>query len=306
MVYGNYCSYSPKRPEAKELGNLPKYDQFTYYFGVKFPTRSGYLFGKMQLTIFFSITLLITVIFFFFSSFVILRQKQHSELQKDFINNMTHEFKTPISTIRISADVFLNNPRIKEDGRLLQYANIIKDQNQRLDNQVEKVLQLARIERGNFELNLKKINLNEILETIAESTLLKVEELGGRFHHQCLERDTFIKADKLHFSNILHNLLDNAMKYCDKTPEIELKAIALEENIRLMITDNGMGIDKEYQNRIFDKFYRIPTGDVHNVKGFGLGLFYVKSICDAHGWKIHLDSQSGKGTSVEIYIPEFK
>ena len=227
MVYGNYCSYSPEDQEVKELGNLPKYDKFTYYFGVKFPTRSGYLFGKMQLSIFFTLTVLITIIFFVWSTFVILRQKQLSELQKDFINNMTHEFKTPISTIKISADVFLNNPEIKGDKRLYQYANIIKDQNQRLNNQVEKVLQLARIEGDSFKLNPEKIDLNEFLLAIVESTQLRVEKMQGLLETKLPESPVYIYADQLHFGNILHNLLDNALKYCETKPHIQLN-VAVE------------------------------------------------------------------------------
>jgi two-component system phosphate regulon sensor histidine kinase PhoR len=304
MVYGNYCSYSPEDQEVKELGNLPKYDKFTYYFGVKFPTRSGYLFGKMQLSIFFTLTVLITIIFFVWSTFVILRQKQLSELQKDFINNMTHEFKTPISTIKISADVFLNNPEIKADKRLYQYANIIKDQNLRLNNQVEKVLQLAKIEGDSFKLNPEKIDLNEFLLAIVESTQLRVEKMQGLLETKLPESPVYIYADQLHFGNILHNLLDNALKYCETKPHIQLNVAVETAGIQLSITDNGIGIEPEHQKRIFDKFYRVPTGNVHNVKGFGLGLYYVKNICQAHGWKILLESNPGKGSTIQLNIPK--
>lgn len=303
MVYGNYCSYTNEEQEKKKSENLPKYDEFTYYFGVKFPNRWGHLFSKIQLSIFFSIILLFTIAFFAYSMFVILRQKRLSEMQKDFINNMTHEFKTPISTIKISADVFINHPQIKEDRRLFQYANIIKEQNNRLNTQVEKVLQLARIERGNFKLKKEKLNLQELLNTIIESARVRVEKLGGELFTNFHPQDHIIKADPLHLSNILHNLLDNAIKYCKEIPNIIVSTNVIDQQIHLTILDEGIGIEKNYHDKVFDKFYRVPTGNVHNVKGFGLGLFYVKNICLAHGWKIRLKSEEGKGTNIKIIIP---
>lgn len=306
MVYGNYCSYSPDGIRDVQLGILPKYDEFTYYFGVKFPTRSGYLFSKMQLSIVLSIILLITVLFFGYSMFVILRQKRLSEMQKDFINNMTHEFKTPISTIKISADVFLNEPQIQQDKRLARYAGIIKEQNQRLNSQVENVLQLARIERGNFELKPERFALHEVLRDIANSAQVKIEKLGGQFCTQFAPENICVKADRLHFSNVMHNLLDNAMKYCKEKPDVRLQTERLGNQVRISIADRGIGISKEQQGKVFDKFYRVPTGNVHNVKGFGLGLFYVRTICRKHGWKLHLQSTEGEGTTVQIDVPIIK
>ncbi|MCB9295972.1 MAG: HAMP domain-containing histidine kinase [Lewinellaceae bacterium] len=304
MVYGNYCSYSPGKKKDLELGNLPKDDKFTYYFSVKFPTRSSYLFGQMQLSIFFSAILLVVILFFAYSMFVILRQKRLSELQKDFINNMTHEFKTPISTIKIAADVFLANPVVQEDQRLLRYASIVREQNQRLNNQVEKVLQLAKIERGNFELKQEHIPLREVLQSIVESTAVKAERQGGTLNSRIDVGEATVLADRLHLTNILHNLMDNAIKYCKDAPRLTLRARARDGEIRITIADDGIGIPREHLSKVFNKFYRIPTGNVHKVKGFGLGLYYVKSICDAHGWRIRLDSQEGKGTCVHLVIPE--
>ena len=302
MVYGNYCTYSVEPKDNVELGKLPKYDQFTYYFGVKFPTRSSYLIGKMQLSIIFTIMLFITILFFAYAIFVILRQRRLSQMQKDFINNMTHEFKTPISTIKISADVFLNNKSIQADQRLMRYANIIKDQNQRLNNQVEKVLQLAKIERDSFKLNVEKVDLHELLNSTLQSVELKVSEKGGLLKSDLQAKDPIISADKLHLSNIIYNLLDNAVKYCKESPEILVETKDLDDKIVLNVIDKGIGIEKENQSKVFDKFYRIPTGNVHNVKGFGLGLFYVKKICDAHEWKISLESQIGEGTKISVLM----
>lgn len=303
MVYGSYCSYTPQKMNNLELGNLPKYSEFTYYFGVKFPTRANYLFTKMQISVFLSALLLITVLFFAYSIFVILQQKRLSEMQKDFINNMTHEFKTPISTIKISADVFLNTPLIKENPRLSQYATIIREQNQRLNNQVENVLQLAHIERGNFELNQEKIDLHPFLEEVITGAALRVEKLHGQLKTYFSQQHFCVLADRLHLSNVLYNLLDNATKYCKETPEISVSTQAQEQYVRITIADEGIGISKEQQSKVFEKFYRVPTGNVHNVKGFGLGLFYVKTICKKHEWKLTLESEVNHGTKVHILIP---
>ncbi len=304
MEYGGYCSYEPGR-EIKDLEqDLPKDNKFVYYFGVKFPTRSGYLLGKMQLNIFLAGVLLMVVLFFGYSMAVILRQRRLSNMQKDFINNMTHEFKTPISTIKISTDVFLNNDTIRQDDRLFQYANIIQQQNQRLNNQVEKVLQLAKIEGNNFDLKRESIILDDLLQDLIEGARLRVEEMGGVFKASLPEQAVAVYADPLHLTNILHNLIDNAIKYCEEKPNICIELKWLNKGRALLsIEDNGIGIKKEYQAKIFDKFYRVPTGNVHNVKGFGLGLFYVKSVCDSHGWKLQLDSEEGQGTKVLIHIP---
>ena len=301
MVYGNYISYDPESVIV-EKEDLPMYDEYLYYFGVRFPNRTGYLLNSMNFTILFSLILLLTIAFFAYTLYIILRQKRLSEMQKDFINNMTHEFKTPISTIKISANTFLNHPTVQEDKRLMQYASIISDQNNRLNSQVEKVLQLAQIERDSFELKKEQINLHELLEHIVGSAKLKVEELGGTLSASLNAKKTVITADKLHLTNILHNLLDNAIKYRKDVPDISLTTEGVGEQIHLRIADKGLGINKEQQGKVFEKFYRVPTGNVHNVKGFGLGLFYVKSICRAHNWKLELESEEGEGTTINIYL----
>ena len=303
MVYGNYCRYNPEVKNNIELGDLPKDSEFTYYFGVKFPARAGYLIGKIQLSIFFSILLFFTVLFFAYTMFVILRQKRLSEQQKDFINNMTHEFKTPISTIKISSDVFLNSPLIQADNRLLQYATIIKEQNLRLNNQVEKVLQISQIEKGALELKKEKINISALIHEVLLSCNLKIENLGGTLIEN-IAPDLWVKADRLHLNNILHNLLDNAIKYCVEKPEIKISLKKVGKRVKLEIKDKGLGIASEYQSKVFEKFYRIPTGNIHNVKGFGLGLYYVKSICKAHKWKIDLKSEENKGICITIEMKE--
>ncbi len=304
MVYGDYLSNTAGDTVYVRHTDLPIYDKFTYYFGVRFPNRTNQILNSMGLTITFTAVLLLSVLFFLYSIFVILRQKQLSEMQKDFINNMTHEFKTPISTIKISAEVFLNNPTVQSDPRLMQYARIIQDQNLRLNNQVEKVLQLARIEGDNFRLSPEQINLHELLDQIVPAARIKVEEMGGSLDCTLEASQPVIMADRLHLSNIIHNLLDNAIKYCRDVPRVGVRTLEKGKSTLLVFSDQGIGIPQEYQSKVFEKFYRVPTGNVHNVKGFGLGLFYIKSICQAHGWKIDLDSEVGQGTTITIAIPQ--
>lgn len=303
MVYGNYCTFSDKEPSNPTESNLPKYDQFLYYFGVRFPGRTSFILENIPAALIFSGILLITILFFLYSLYIILQQKRLSELQKDFINNMTHEFKTPISTIRISSEVLLKDPAISGDTRLSRYARIIGEQNQRLNDQVEKVLQLARIEKGSFKIKPEPLDIHEVLEAVVPGVQVKVQELGGTLMSSFQAQHSRVTADPLHLQNVINNLLDNAIKYSREVPEIKLSTRNVTGAIQLIIRDEGIGIPKEDQGRVFGKFYRVSTGNVHNVKGFGLGLYYVKSICQAHGWDIRLHSEEGKFTQITIQIP---
>jgi len=288
MVYGNFVSASGDDKSIELTTNLPKYSEYIYYFGVNFPSKTNSVIADMRIWFVFSVILLVSVIFFAYAIFIILRQKRLSELQKDFINNMTHEFKTPISSINISADVIMHPEIIKTPERLRNYGEIIKKENRRLNNQVEKVLQIARIEKSGFELkkDCKSNNGTNVL-----------------IHTNLAQNPPKIFADRLHFTNIIHNLLDNAIKYADKEPEIRISTLLHLPVLKIIIQDNGPGISREFQKKVFHKFYRIPTGNVHNVKGFGLGLYYVKNICHAHRWNIQLLSEVNKGATFIIEIP---
>lgn len=308
MVSGRMIKY--KKPSDNGEGEqleapLPAHynSDFIYYFGVRFPNKSANMLSNMWIVVIFTVLMLITIAFFIYAMTVILRQKQLSELQRDFINNMTHEFKTPISTINISTDVFLQNEQIKSDQRLNRYSGIIKEQTMRLNTQVEKVLQLAKIERDKIELNFEEVDLVELLRNISPSMELKIGEKNGALHLHLDAANTRIKADRLHLTNILHNLVDNGVKYTKGAPEIHIRLRNEGNKVILSVQDNGIGIAKEHQKHVFDKFYRVPTGNVHNVKGFGLGLFYVKTICKEHHWKLNLNSEPGKGTIISIQMP---
>jgi two-component system phosphate regulon sensor histidine kinase PhoR len=306
MAYGGYCQATTEK-EDKALAELESYlapdKELLYYFGVKFPERQGYIWAKMQMLIFLSVILLFTVGFFVYSLIVILRQRRLANMQKDFIDNMTHEFKTPLSTIRIAAGVFQRDEYVAADSRLSRYAQLIHEQYERLNLQVEKVLQISKIEKGNFEINKEVVDLHDLIPTMIGSTRARVDEKHGNLTADLPEGPLPIMADPLHLSNILHNLLDNAVKYGGDQPEITVQGKRLKKHLALSITDNGPGIAKEHQERLFEKFYRIPTGDVHDVKGFGLGLFYVHQICRAHGWPIKVISKPGGGTTFLIELP---
>ncbi len=306
MVRGKFIKYSTNADTLTEPLQKHYDSDFIYYFGVEFPGKTSNILTNMWIVIFFTGLMAITIAFFIYSMFVILRQKQLSELQRDFINNMTHEFKTPISTINISTDVFLQNEKVKGDERLSRYSGIIKEQVLRLNTQVEKVLQLAKIERDNIELHVEEINLAELINSISPSIELKVNDKKGTLHLDLDAVNPLVKADRLHLTNILHNLVDNAVKYSKDIPDIHIRLRYEGNNLLLSVQDNGIGIPKEHQKRVFDKFYRVPTGNVHNVKGFGLGLFYVKTMCQEHRWKLELHSEPGKGATFTIRMPQKK
>jgi two-component system phosphate regulon sensor histidine kinase PhoR len=250
--------------------------------------------------------LLIVVLFFGYTLSVIIRQRQLSEVQKNFINNLTHELKTPISSIAISAGV-INNPDILNNPkRLFEYARIIQEQNLRLSKNVEKVLNLASLEKNRIHLNLEELALNEIIKDIIEQ--FKQTDSGQKASIQN-NSDKFsatILADKFHFSNLILNILENGVKYCEKKPELKIEVSALKKEFQLRFIDNGIGIAKDQQKKIFTKFYRIPTGNVHNVKGFGLGLDYVKKIVKAHNWKINVVENPKGGSIFILTIPTLK
>ena len=303
MVYGNYISVTGSGEKAKLGNNLPKYDKYLYYFGIHFPALRSTIAQDMAILFFFSSILFLSLVFFVYAIFVILQQKRLSELQRDFINNMTHEFKTPISTINISADVISHPDILQEPQRLFKYGSIIKQENQRLNLLVEKVLQIARIEKGGIQLKKEHIDLNTLIHTIVDNyrSNLKADGNIEVILDQSIDK---IPADVLHLTNIFHNLLDNAFKYAGDKPLIRIETIKNQNYIRIIFADDGPGIDPRYRKRIFHKFFRIPTGNVHDVKGFGLGLYYVKLICRAHKWKIWLDPEPVTGTKFIIEIPD--
>jgi len=303
MVYGNYISVSGGGEKIKPSNSLPKYSEYLYYFGIRFPALRNTVAGDMTILFFFTSILILSVIFFAYAIFVIMQQKRLSEMQKDFINNMTHEFKTPISTINISVGVITHPDILEDPARLFKYGRFIRQENQRLNLLVEKVLQIARIEKGGFHLKKEQIDLNELIGTIAENFRANLGP-GGAIEVSADPAAGKVYADVIHLTNIIHNLLDNAVKYGPENPLIRVRTEKHRDRICIGVSDNGPGINPKYHKRVFHKFYRVPSGNVHDVKGFGLGLYYVKIICQAHGWDIRLQSEPGSGAAFIIEIPE--
>jgi two-component system phosphate regulon sensor histidine kinase PhoR len=247
--------------------------------------------------------LVVVILFFGYSLFVILQQKRLSEIQKDFINNMTHEFKTPISTIAISADVLKNPDIVKQPERLLRYATIIQNESHRLKNQVERVLQMAVADKREIKLKLEIVDIHQIIEKSVQSIQTILDTRKGKIHYSFKALRSELIGDTLHLTNIIYNLLDNAIKYCDRQPEIYVTTLSVRNGVLIQIKDNGIGISPEAQSLIFEKFYRVPTGNLHNVKGFGLGLNYVKVLVKAHKGYIKLNSKVNEGSIFSIFLP---
>jgi two-component system phosphate regulon sensor histidine kinase PhoR len=303
MEYGNYIFHTGKVKEDALSVNLPKYSGYNYYFGVNFPLLNNTIAGDMTLWFFLVGILFVSVIFFAYSIFVILKQKKFSELQRDFINNMTHEFKTPIASINIAADVISNPESIHEPARILTYGSVIKQEVNRLNEQVDKVLQIAHVEKSGFNLRMEALDLNAIIKKVSENCLANHDN-KILITTELSDDVGLIEGDRMHLTNIFYNLLDNAVKYAGDVPEIRIQTTRRANKILVTLSDNGPGIARAHQKRVFQKFYRVPTANVHDVKGFGLGLFYVKSICDAHRWKISLDPIPEKGTTFILEITQ--
>jgi two-component system phosphate regulon sensor histidine kinase PhoR len=302
IVFGDYIDISVKEKNRLQKTSQKLHAEFdNHYFGVYFPNKSTFIIRQMEIWLFSSVVILVIIIFFSYTINVILKQKRLSEIKNDFINNITHEFKTPISTIQLSANMLLQENICENKKRLKHYAEIIKEENQRLKLQVDKVLQLATLEKDKLKLETNEVDLHEIIhKSVSSFELLLKEKNGIITTHLQASRHT-MKADKIHLTNVFYNLIDNAVKYSAGQPVITIKTENPSPNkIMITISDNGIGIKKENLKHIFDKFYRESTGNIHNVKGFGLGLHYVKTIIDAYNGKIQVHSTEGKGTTFVI------
>lgn len=303
MVYGNYVQVNDGKSKTEISKNLPKWNTQGYYFGVQFPNREAQIINQMGIWSFSSVVLLVVIVFFAYTLFVILKQKRLSEIQKDFINNMTHEFKTPIATIALSTEVLKSPDIIRQPERLLSYATIIENENKRLKQHVERVLQMAKLDKESIELKKETVNLHDVVQEVTRGMSNAIAEKKIELDLDLQAAEPVIEVDKLHTTNVVYNLLDNAIKYSGENPKIWISVKQAEKHIVLEVKDNGIGVKEDDQKKIFDKFFRVPTGNVHNVKGFGLGLNYVRQIVDAHRGRITLKSHLGEGCTFRIYFP---
>ena len=303
MVYGNYVPLKTAKGKIASNATLPKWANSGYYFGVQFPNREAHIINQMGIWSFSTVVLLLVIIFFSYTLFVILKQKRLSEIQKDFINNMTHEFKTPISTIAVATEVLKDPAILNQPERLLNYSSIIEKENSRLRQQVERVLQVARLDKEDFGLKKEFLDVHQLIQDAVKNTSMTLQEKNGKISIDLRAMNRELPVDKLHLTNVIQNLIDNAIKYCKSIPEISIKTTNELKRLVIEVQDNGIGISTENQKRIFQKFFRVPTGNVHDVKGFGLGLSYVKTIVEVHGGNIKVESELGKGSVFRIYLP---
>ncbi len=308
VVYGNYVSIGdPVGNAAPNTGKLSKLNKDGHYFGVLFPMRESAMWlpkPRSRTTwVFPLIVALIVFGFFTYSMWVILKQKQISEIKNDFIGNMTHELKTPISTISLSSEVLMDPTIAQEPERLGHYAQIIHSENNRLKAQVERVLQLSSMDRNEIRLQLERINVHELLDDIHTSFELPIRDRQGSLTLSKDADQCVVEADPVHLSNALHNLVDNALKYSVREPHVHIQTTVSGNHIFIAVQDNGIGISAKNKELIFQRFYRVPTGNVHNVKGFGLGLHYVDEIIRIHKGTIQVESTLGEGATFTIKLP---
>jgi len=269
-----------------------------------FPGKTRFLWASVIPILISSIVFTAMILFCFsYTIYVIFRQKKVSEMKTDFINNMTHEFKTPIATISLASDSILSPSILANQDKVSRFINIIKQENARMLGQVEKVLQMAQIEKENVELKLVQCNIHELIENAIVNAELKIQAKGGTIITNLDAKNPVIQGDVTHISSIINNLLDNAEKYTPESPNIVISSRNVKDGVEFSIEDNGIGMNKDSLKLIFEKFYRVHTGNIHDVKGFGLGLSYVKAMVDAHHGKINVKSELGKGSTFSVFLP---
>lgn len=300
MVYGNYVSIKNKNVE-KEQVYFPKHKNLVYYFAIRFPNENIYLFSSLKFWFVLSFALIVILLVYVYSIFTIIEQKRYSELQRDFINNMTHEFKTPLSSILIASNFLIKQNEIQEHEKLKKYSQIIISQTEKLNSHIDKILTSAKSDSVPLMLKKESVEIIPILEDVIDNIQLKHENTDITI--KSTVNQLFIEADVFHLTNIIYNLIDNSIKYCDNKPKIIIQISATTEFTKINFIDNGIGISSKNAALVFDRFYRISSHKSNETSGFGLGLHYVKKICVLHNWKISCKPNSDIGTTFTILIP---
>lgn len=313
IVYGNLIKYTKEssyEPISLDESGITSENLSIkndgHYFTVFFPNVEAKPIVPVNFIspwIYIGVIVFLVLVFFSYSLMIIFRQKKLSEVKNDFINNMTHELKTPISTISLSSEMLMRMTSTDDFEKIKRYAGIIFDENKRLEHQVERVLNVAKLDKDKLVLNKEEINIKDILNQLRDSFELFQKKEGAILNLKIGEGSHNLVADPVHMTNVVHNLTDNALKYSNENPVITITTKRTEKALLIEFTDQGIGIKKEHLTSIFEKFYRVPTGNVHNVKGFGLGLYYVKLIVESHKGEINVKSVPNKGTTFTIKIP---
>jgi two-component system phosphate regulon sensor histidine kinase PhoR len=301
MVYGNYVSFNDTSGKKSSF-HFPKQKNLVYYFAIRFPNETTFLLSSLKFWLVLSLILVLILVIYVYSIFTILQQKKYSELQRDFINNMTHEFKTPLSSVLIASNYLIKQEKIRSDEKLEKYTGIIIDQSNKLNRHIETILNIARSDDAPLKLDKQEVNVISVIEDVIENIKLKHEQAIFKIGNR--EKEIRIKADKFHFTNLVYNLIDNSIKYCEHIPEITIRLSDEDGGLTIAFIDNGIGVSKKSIAFIFDKFYRIPNSKSNEVNGFGLGLYYVKKICLLHQWKISVFNNITSGLTVSLLIPK--
>ncbi len=305
LIFASASSFHRELTSTRMFASLScLYQPECYVLGIYFPEVKSLAMKSMISWLVVSIVFIVFLLGgFAYSVYILLRQKKLSDMKTDFVNNMTHEFKTPISTIFLASEMLSSDGVIRSPEKIERYGSIIHNEITRLKNQVEQVLQIAVLDRGEFTIRKKKMDVHRVLEGILKSFSVVVKKRDGYVISRLHAGQSVIVADRDHFINVMHNLLDNAEKYSPGAPVITVSTENVNGGIRISVEDRGVGISSDAQKHIFKKLYRVPTGNIHNVKGFGLGLYYVKTMVEAHNGKISLQSEPGRGSRFNVFFP---
>jgi two-component system, OmpR family, phosphate regulon sensor histidine kinase PhoR len=269
-----------------------------------FPRKEQFILAEMGMLFITSIILIIAVLILSWRTILsVLRQKKMSDYTTDFLNNMTHELKTPLTNISLAGKMILKDSNIHQEEKIRHYSGIILDENEKLRLQVEQVLSMTALERGEIPLQKNEVDFHRLIQNLLRSISVQIENKQGHVHCTLQAEKAIVFADENHLANAISNLFDNAIKYAREKPELAVQTANVGQKLQLVIADKGMGIEKKYQKQIFDKYFRVPTGDVHDVKGFGMGLAYTKTVFELHGGTISLTSEKGEGTIFTITLP---
>ncbi len=301
LVYGEYIPATIRWQIDHAKDPISNTSSEKSNFALYFPNKYSIIASEMKIWIFSSVVLLLMLAFFIYAILTLLKEKRLSEIKEDFINNLTHEFKTPIANIEIASEVLKKNTF--DPAKREHYYDIIQRENNRLKTQVERVLQMATIDQHALSLDRKQVNIHNLIRQLSENIGFRILEKSGSLKMDLQAENPELLADEFHITNSMYNMLDNAEKYSSDHPEISISTRNERNGILISIRDSGIGIKEEFQKLVFDKFFRVPTGDVHNVKGFGLGLSYVKAIIEAHDGYITLHSEFNRGSQFDIFLP---
>ena len=300
MAFSNHINSNGKKEPIKCPNCFTKNPKYTYYFAIRFPDIEQNYFKNLNQYWIFTTVLFLVLIIYVYSVVLMLKQKKYTELQKDFINNMSHEFKTPLASILIASNYVKEQNEIKDNPKLKKYNQIVVNQTHKLNEHIEKILYVAKTESKQMLIDKTKFELRPVLELVKDNIQLKYDK---EIDIDILTTKKYVlKADEFHVYNILFNLVDNAVKYSGSSPKIEIVVTEINQQLSIQINDNGCGIPTKDLPFVFDKFYRVTRQDIKNIEGFGIGLSYVKKICDLHRWKITIANNTEKGIVVTIII----